>query len=287
MNVEEIIPLNRMKFMWNNKNYYTTEIMSITFYGVPDPSKFKEYKILDENTIEVNGIVFKKIPNFLDGYFISNNGIVYSMYRNKLRKREVDEDGYHRISFPYNNMTHMAIHRLVYITWVGKIPDGYVIDHKDNVKWNNLYTNLQAITAEENSRKAAQDGLYAKTFFWNDNNVRQVCDMMIDNISVKDIAANFGIFPSDKKAYKNFRSQLYNFRSHTRSWVDITSQYDFTNYDGFLRSDSKYRDSEIKVMREMYQNGSSIQEIADMFNTESNYYFSRLVRGLKRKNLKI
>lgn len=283
----KIIPYNTISFEWNGHIYHPFELMSISFYGVVNKDEYTSYSKINDTDILVNDTVFRKIPDFLDGYYISNFGAVFSTYRNNLRKCEIDRDGYHRISFPYPNLTHIAIHRLVYKTWIGVIPNGYVIDHKDNNKWNNCYTNLSAVTAFENSRKAAQDGLYAKTFYWNEDNVYQVCEMMKNNVSVKDIAAAYDITPDDKKAYKNFRNQLYSFRNHGKGWKDITSKYNFDGYDGFMRSDSKFRDNEIRTMRELYSQGKSIREIAVLLNTDYNDYFRKLVMGQKRKKLKI
>lgn len=240
-----------------------------------------------DDEISLNGNRFKLIPNFLAGYYISDSGAVFSTHRDRLRKQEIDDEGYHRISFPHPGLTKIAIHRLVYKTWVGEIPDGYVIDHLDNRKWNNNYTNLQAITASENSRKAAQDGLYNSSFQWNEDNVYKVCKMMEENVSVRDIAESFGIYPRDVIKYKNFRNQLYNFRKYQRSWKDITEKFDFNGYDGFIRSDSKFRDKDIKIMRDMYNKGVSAQEIASRFNTCNNEYFRRILNGKKRKVLKI
>ena len=283
----KIIPLSLMKFRWNGKTLYTVELYNLTFYGVKDPINYKMHSKIDSESILVNNIKFKKIPIHLDGYYISDFGAVYSLHRNRLRKLEIDRDGYIRISFPYNNMTHMAIHRLVYAAWVGKIPEGYVIDHIDNIKWNNHYTNLQAITFAENSRKAATDGLYKSSIDWNEEKVQLVCEMMEANYSIKDIAAKFNITPQDHTLYKNFRNQLYNFRKHQRSWIDITSKFNFDNYDGFLRPDSKYRDSEILEMRELYAAGYSMTEIADIFHTNLDNYLSKLIRGKKRKKIKL
>ena len=235
----------------------------------------------------VNDRVFKKMRIALPGYFISDNGIIYSTHRCRLRKQEIDCDGYHRISFPYSDMTHMAIHRLVYESWVGAIPKGYVIDHRDAKKWHNYYKNLQVKTAAENSRKATIDGAYTKTMQWTPDIVDSVCQMMVANERIKDIASKFGITPDNKREYKNFRNQLYTIRRGNNAWKDISSKYDFSKYDGNMRPDSRYTDSEILRMREMYANGDSIEEIANAFGEFPTGYFGRLVKGEKRKIIKI
>lgn len=284
-NVIQIIKKSDVKFRFENKTYYTMELGDTAFYGVPNKMDFHEYHVISDNEISINGIIFRKMPISLDGYYISSTGVVFSTYRNSLRKQEIDRDGYHRISFPYSNMTHIALHRLVYTAWVGPIPSGYVIDHKDNQKWNNDYKNLQAITPFQNSRKAAQDGIYNSSFHWTEDAVKNVCELMAKNLTVKEIADKFGIHSSNKRLYKNFRNQLYHIRKMNRAWVDVSSQYDFSKYTGNIRPDSKFRDEDIREMRKLYASGKTIKDIAEIFNVEADNYFSKLVRGLKRKRV--
>lgn len=70
-------------------------------------------------------------------------------------------NGYKVVSIR-NGKTKMQcrIHRIVWIADHGIIPDGYVIDHINNNKMDNRSTNLQLLTAAENSQKARRDNLY-------------------------------------------------------------------------------------------------------------------------------
>ena len=52
------------------------------------------------------------------------------------------------------------VHRIIWISVNGIIPDGYVIDHINNDKMDNRITNLQLLTPADNSSKAKDDGLY-------------------------------------------------------------------------------------------------------------------------------
>lgn len=62
-----------------------------------------------------------------------------------------------------NGTTKMTcrIHRIIWISQHGVIPDGYCIDHVNSNKKDNRISNLQLLTPQENSTKASIDGLYA------------------------------------------------------------------------------------------------------------------------------
>lgn len=79
-------------------------------------------------------------------------------------KRElgfVHPSGYVHINLSSNgSKKQVRAHRVVYIAANGHIPDGMVVDHINNDKSDNRICNLQLLTAEENSRKAAGDGRY-------------------------------------------------------------------------------------------------------------------------------
>jgi DNA (cytosine-5)-methyltransferase 1 len=60
-----------------------------------------------------------------------------------------------------NTKLTCRLHRVVWISQHGVIPDGYVVDHINNDKKDNRISNLQLLTSAQNSAKASKDGLYA------------------------------------------------------------------------------------------------------------------------------
>lgn len=94
--------------------------------------------------IIVNDKIFKPYD---DMYYVSCDGDVYSTYSNKILKPHVDLDGYLRVDI---HGKHMKVHKLVYLTWVSRELNGLQINHKDDNKLNNHYTNLYAGTQKEN-----------------------------------------------------------------------------------------------------------------------------------------
>lgn len=95
---------------------------------------------------------FKKYDDF---YYISEDGDVYSVYKNGLLKHAIDHDGYHRVDI---HGQHMKIHKLVYLTWHGAIPDGFQINHIDDDKNNNHYMNLYAGSQKQNIHDCMRNG---------------------------------------------------------------------------------------------------------------------------------
>ncbi len=88
---------------------------------------------------------------------MDESGNIKSLYKTKTGfvKTFPDKDGYLKLAvIDLDRKTHNAfIHRLVYETWVEDIPEGMSVDHIDNDKLNNHYSNLQLLSMEDNARK--------------------------------------------------------------------------------------------------------------------------------------
>lgn len=96
----------------------------------------------------------KGYPN----YYISNLGKVYIKKGNQLVIKEgrPNKQGYLRIKL-WNHKQHknFSVHRLVVEHFIGKIPNGYVVDHLNGNKNNNYVTNLEIVSVSENTRRAS------------------------------------------------------------------------------------------------------------------------------------
>lgn len=92
----------------------------------------------------IDNIRYKKYD---ENYYISEYGDVWSR-RSKIKlKHYIDHNGYHRVDI-YGK--HIKVHRLVYLTWIGEIEQNKQINHKDDNKNNNHYSNLYLGTQKEN-----------------------------------------------------------------------------------------------------------------------------------------
>ena len=96
------------------------------------------------NNIIIDNKIFKP---FDEMYYVSEYGEVYSTYCNRILKQSIGTNGYLRVDI---HGRHFTIHKLVYLTWIGDISEGLQINHKDDNRFNNHYTNLYAGTQKEN-----------------------------------------------------------------------------------------------------------------------------------------
>lgn len=106
----------------------------------------------------------KDVANFEDTYTISSYGEVISKPRkggnNNVIKSKVMQPFNNGTGYLQVNLTNNIgvrkkyyVHRLVYETYVGHIPEGFEIDHIDCDKTNNSLDNLQLLTRKENMKK--------------------------------------------------------------------------------------------------------------------------------------
>jgi SpoVK/Ycf46/Vps4 family AAA+-type ATPase len=87
--------------------------------------------------------------------YIDNDYVIY-YWNNKLDKlmqRTIyNIHGYLAVNCKKNNKWKLQrVHRIIYETFKGKIPDGYEIDHINTIKTDNRLENLRCVTHKENN----------------------------------------------------------------------------------------------------------------------------------------
>jgi len=107
---------------------------------------------LHQTSLLVHTEQWREIGN---GYLVSSHGRVARF--GKLCDGWVSERGYRYIEIAGKKF---RLHRLVYETFNGLIPDGMVIDHVNSVKTDNRLSNLEAVTQRENVNRAMASGRY-------------------------------------------------------------------------------------------------------------------------------
>lgn len=204
------------KFDANGLPYY--DLASAMFYRTP-------------YGITINTDEFRPIPG-IDGYYVSRRGVVYSTKTGNLCRQKIDKDGYHKVNLSVPSGSNgnsaisiMAVHRLVYLAWVGPITDNNVVHHKDEIVWHNTPENLDDVSNMENVRLSARR--------LNTQLVHEICKMMQDGVRMRDIAAKYGYSKEkDPRAYYRFVMLVrpFFYPRSLKHWKDIVMQYDLSHY---------------------------------------------------------
>ena len=93
---------------------------------------------------------WKIIPGFNNQYQISNTGRVKNN-SGRIIKPQVSNCGYYRVQLSKDKVKKKySVHRLVYLSFVGSIPENMCVNHMNEVKTDNRPENLNLLTQEEN-----------------------------------------------------------------------------------------------------------------------------------------
>ena len=105
--------------------------------------------------------IWKDIPNYSGLYQASNLGRIKSLERinargnrlkEKILKPGINQYGYYQVQLYKNSIGKMYIvHRLVWIAFNGAIPEDLQVNHINEVKTDNRLSNLNLMTAKENT----------------------------------------------------------------------------------------------------------------------------------------
>lgn len=173
--------------------------------------------LIMEEIIFENEIAYK---TKYDGYYVTKSGKVITtkvkggqgrinIFQPREHCYKVDKDGYLEVclSFIENNRhirKYYRVHRLVYETLMGDIPQELTIDHIDANPQNNSIENLQILTRENNMRKALKNKKSPKRFMYQlyKNNI------YVGTFDRKELGKNIGLKGKDFYQDTNNKKQL-------------------------------------------------------------------------------
>lgn len=181
------------------------------------------------------------------------------------QKTCIKNNGYEQITISVNKKRYyLLIHRLVADAFIkNSNPLIYTqVNHLNGYKTDNHYWNLEWCTPEENIKHSYEMNLrhYKKgsevpTSFHTELEVHEVCKLLEDNLSFKDIADITGFT-------KEMIRAIYN----KRTWKHISKNYDFSNYNfGKNKSEELTKLENIKIACKMLEsNKFTIKKISDI-----------------------
>lgn len=107
--------------------------------------------------------MFKDIKGYEGLYAISEDGKIINIINNKERKTHIDKCGYERIVLIKNNIKkNYCVHRLVAQAYLDDYSETLQVNHKDEVKTNNHYSNLEMCTAKYNNNYGTRNERISK-----------------------------------------------------------------------------------------------------------------------------
>lgn len=112
--------------------------------------------------------IWKDIEGYEGFYQVSNHGRVKSLnYRRsgkeKVMKQYMANAGYYQVNL-WKNGEHKfhRVHRLVAKAFVSGYKEGYVVNHKNELKTDNRSSNLEWVTQRENSMTSSKNQFRGK-----------------------------------------------------------------------------------------------------------------------------
>jgi len=148
-----------------------------------------------KNEIIINGYICKQCPSYKN-YAVTQDGRVFRISSGKEMKQSpqgVPEYMYVR-TCENNIAKNTRVHIMVADAWLDKPSELHdTVNHKDGNKFNNDLSNLEWATKSQNQRHALDTGLRGKgeTLYntsLTEDQVHEVCKMLLDNMRTKDIA---------------------------------------------------------------------------------------------------
>ena len=134
----------------------------------------------------------KEVP----GYYIFDDGRIWTTKKkHKFLKIKIDKSGYYKanIVLSKNIQTQIGVHLLVAYTFLGMPPKDMkdpTVDHVDNDKTFNYYSNLQWLERGENAKKRINLA-YNQRFTRKE--IQQICTDIVNGVTYEDVMQKYNI----------------------------------------------------------------------------------------------
>jgi hypothetical protein len=155
---------------------------------------------------------FRPVPGY-PNYLVSRRGEVWSIARRKMLSQVEGRRGYMLVNlYRGGRVRNFLVHRLVAMTFIGRIPPGKQINHRDGDKRNNRADNLEIVTPEENREHAKRTGLVVRgednpSARLSEKDVLAIRRMRAEGVRVRDIANTYDV--SERTVYMLCRRKTW------------------------------------------------------------------------------
>ena len=144
----------------NKLNYHADNLAwvdnSINMSSVTSRKERSKPKSVELNKI-LDNEEWKPIQNYPD-FLINEKGVIVNQ-KTKKQIAQSDRNGYRRAYLRNDEgRSIFSVHKLVYETFVGPIPENTLIDHIDGNRANNNISNLRLVSQSENMYNAMRNG---------------------------------------------------------------------------------------------------------------------------------
>lgn len=102
--------------------------------------------------------MFKDIPGYEDRYSATEDGIIWSLLRDRQLNPSLDSKGYQQVSLYWHGKKYFLVHHLIAITFIGPKLKGLEVRHLDGNCLNNHVDNLVYGTHSENMYDRVRHG---------------------------------------------------------------------------------------------------------------------------------
>ena len=136
-----------------------------------------------------------KQSDFADGrYIISNLGRVINCSTGGFVKPMINNSGYYKLTNSFTGK-NCYIHREVAKLFIGNIPDGFVVNHKDGNKLNNSVYNLEIISQSDNVQHYLQELRHGRIKLFN-SDIDNIANLLKMGVRKSRIAELYGVHKS-------------------------------------------------------------------------------------------
>lgn len=137
-----------------------------------------------------------KIPNY-PMYDITPEGVVTNIKLDKIITPVV-KNGYFGVRLSREGRLHYkSLHKLVYETFIGIVPDGMQVNHKDGIRNNNVLSNLEVCSSQENSSVEKMifraKGEQVNTAKLTEQQVMELRKARVDGASTKELMLKYNL----------------------------------------------------------------------------------------------